>query len=240
MDESIKLKLLAGLPFEVKDICIIKPLTLKQIITIGWEQYNLYLSNLIAEVSDYNITDLDLSQYTYWDILMSSMCYSGKENQEMIIKAISIFLGKGIFFDKKTCLFYTDEGKQIDKNIFDEIRQILRWQNCVKENRQIEEKYADDRARQLAEKFKKYREKFKSKKDENAITLKNMISGISARHPSINLLNIWDLTLYQLYDQLSRLNLVDNYNFSFFLLPYSEDAGKNIKHWTTNIKEDDI
>lgn len=245
MNESVKLKLLKGTQFNIKkeneNICYIKPLTLCQIVDIGLDKYNLYLSSLVAEVSDYNIQDIDLSNYTYWDILINIMYYGDKSYYEAIIEAMSIFLDQEITFNKQEKLFYTQEGKTIDKDIFDEVKQILKWQNCLRNNSIEEEKYENERARKLAEKFKKFREQLKPKKSENSITLEDMISGVSARHSSINLYNIWDLTLYQLYDQFNRLNLVDNYNASIFLLPYSEDASKNIKHWaTTIIKEDDI
>lgn len=34
--------------------------------------------------------------------------------------------------------------------------------------------------------------------------LGNLISALAAAHPSLNILNIWDLTVYQLHDQITR------------------------------------
>lgn len=51
----------------------------------------------------------------------------------------------------------------------------------------------------------------KAKKKEqpsNDYTLPNIISAVCAKHSSLNLLNIWDLTILQLYDQFRRLNVI--------------------------------
>lgn len=42
--------------------------------------------------------------------------------------------------------------------------------------------------------------------DERALSLSSIISAVAARHHSLNILNIWDLTVYQLYDQFAQLN----------------------------------
>jgi hypothetical protein len=54
MHDDINLKLLAGLPLEIDNICSVYPLKLKDISSIGYSKYNLYLMNLIAEPKDFD------------------------------------------------------------------------------------------------------------------------------------------------------------------------------------------
>ena len=67
---------------------------------------------------------------------------------------------------------------------------------------------------QTAEKLlKKLRENARNNqtKPDRKMELANLISAVASRHSSLNLTNIWDLTVYQLYDQVKRLRYLDSY-----------------------------
>lgn len=40
----------------------------------------------------------------------------------------------------------------------------------------------------------------------------NIISALAAHHNSLNIINIWDLTVYQLNDQFKRQRYIDYYH----------------------------
>ena len=44
------------------------------------------------------------------------------------------------------------------------------------------------------------------------ITMTSMIDGVANKHPSLNLINIWEYTVYQLYHAYQRINRIDNEN----------------------------
>ena len=50
----------------------------------------------------------------------------------------------------------------------------------------------------------KKQEKKKNKLDKN-MTIPNIISALSNKHPSLNYTNIWDLTIFQLLDSFNRI-----------------------------------
>lgn len=61
-------------------------------------------------------------------------------------------------------------------------------------------------AAKIIEKLNKRKKaKEKSAKPDPKLELPNIISAISACHSSINILNIWDLTVYQVYDLFARM-----------------------------------
>lgn len=47
----------------------------------------------------------------------------------------------------------------------------------------------------------------KAKNQDGNIDLLNLISAVSARGCGYTLFDIWDLTVYQLYDQFARMNV---------------------------------
>ena len=69
-------------------------------------------------------------------------------------------------------------------------------------------KFKNDIAKKLYEqmqKANKEKEKQKNKKNDINLSLPNIISSVSSKHPSINLINIWELTIFQLLDCFNRL-----------------------------------
>lgn len=210
MDTSIKLKLLAGIPLNINDICVIKPLTLGQITNIGYKKYNIYLSNLVADITDFKIPDMDLSKYTYWDILMSNMYYGDDKYIDMILEAFSIFLdNKNIYYSKKESLFYINENKIIDKNIFSQIQEILKWQNCIE--KKDEPKLANSKAEEIRRKILKGKQDL-LKKENMEITFEDLVSVLAANGNNLNILNIWDLNMYQFNNQFNRMKMIEDYD----------------------------
>ncbi|MBO5524231.1 MAG: hypothetical protein J5986_11255 [Roseburia sp.] len=70
------------------------------------------------------------------------------------------------------------------------------------------------KAREIMKKLKKGRaEKAKSgKKTDTSTELGNIISAVANRHPSLNPVNIWELTVFQLWDSFFRLSNNQIYN----------------------------
>lgn len=76
-------------------------------------------------------------------------------------------------------------------------------------------KFKNNLARKLAEKMMKAKQNMReSKKLDLDLTIPNIISSISNMHPSLNYVNIWDLTIFQLLDAFNRMqgNLVYEIN----------------------------
>lgn len=97
--------------------------------------------------------------------------------------------------------------KSIDKGNFNNIITIIKIQNCIKEEE--EEKYnpANDMAKKFIEKFKK--NKADAPKPKKEYGLYEIISSISWK--TYIGIDVWELTIYQLYDAFNRVNIIDNY-----------------------------
>lgn len=137
-----------------------------------------------------------------------------------------------------------DEIMIVHRENFDDIVRVVKLQNYLeKPNSAIknEENPADEETKKLMEHMKKMREKVDAKKkaqkrqdDGDDIDISDIISAVSSRSNSINKLNVWDLTLYQLYDEYARLELIDNYDFSIRAMMAGAEK-IDLKHWSSKI-----
>lgn len=164
------------------------------------------------------------------------------------------FYKMGILYDDENGLIHTDEEvlryysneelKVINRENFDKIVEVVKMQNYISKpkNKVEEENPADEETRLLIEEMKRNREKVEAKKRQQQesdnknedIDITDIISAVSSKSNSINKLNIWDLTLYQLYDEYSRLELIDNYDFSIKAVMAGAEK-VDVKHWSSKL-----
>lgn len=138
-----------------------------------------------------------------------------------------------------------DDMKLITRDNFDQIVEIALIQNYLKKpvDKKKELNPADEATRSLMEQMDKMRKKVEEKKakkrqaesgDDDQITVATIISSVTAKSNSINKFNVWDLTLYALYDEYARLELIDNYDFSIrAMMAGAKDI--DLKHWSSKI-----
>lgn len=145
--------------------------------------------------------------------------------------------------DKKLDSLSEDEIRLIHRDNFDDIVEIVKLQNYLEKpsnKKESEENPADEETRKLMEHMKKMREKVEAKKkaqkqdDGQDIDISDIISAVSSKSNSINRLNVWDLTLYQLYDEYARLELIDNYDFSIRAMMAGAEK-VDLKHWSSKL-----
>lgn len=215
MNESIRLKLLKGSPFCVSNIKIL-PLTLEQIVDIGYDQYNLCLLNLISEPKDFHVSDsnLNLESVTTWDIIISNIIYGTNNYKDFIKNALELFIGEKIFINtSKECIYinYPKTNKILNRNNYEEFKNILKIQNCIKTKNQ-EEQFANKKAEEIMKKILKGRQSIQ--KNESEIYFDDLISTLAANGNGLNILNIWNLTLYQFNNQFNRMKMIEDYEIN--------------------------
>ena len=147
--------------------------------------------------------------------------------------------GEMIVNDEVLATIGEDDLLLIHRDNFDEIVDAIKLQNFLKKPEEAkEEKYADEETRLLMEKMKRDAERVEKLKkkgqEDEPIDLADIISAVSSKSYSLNELNIWQLTLYQLYQKYSRLELIDNYDFSVkAMMAGAENI--DLKHWSSKL-----
>lgn len=248
---DLKLKLLAGKEFYVDNICI-KPKTLRDIVDIGHEKYMAFLGILTTKAENYLDEDamkeirlISKDEITMLDVVVFSQ---DEEMLELFINACGFFLGVDtahVHYKSELGFVFGDintVGMEdliiVGKDNFREISYVIMYQNCVK-NPESSDFYRpkNDKAREIIEKLKKNREKVeKAKRAQNNgevdIDLHSIISSVSAKSPTISKFNIWDLYVYQLYDEYKRLEKISSYETSILAMMNGAKIN-DLKHWST-------
>lgn len=133
------------------------------------------------------------------------------ERKQNIMKILSlVFPQYKIQFTPRSMMFIREqETIMIDSDSFGELQEILRDVFCLNTASMDQRNFnpANDKAREIAEKLMKGRQKVAEQKGEaNASVFQQYISSISVGlHIPINYIN--DYTMFQLYDQVERYGL---------------------------------
>lgn len=139
-----------------------------------------------------------------------------------------------------------DEIKVVHRDNFDDIVEIIKLQNYLQKPNEIgrakELNAVDEATRELMLQMERNRKIVEDKKkaqkqadgDDDDIDISDIISAVGSKSNSINKLNIWDFTLYQIYDEYSRLELIDSYDFSIRAMMAGAEKVE-VKHWSSRI-----
>lgn len=202
-----KFALIAGDDIRWNDMITIRQPTLMDIRLVGYHKYQAYLSMLLIQkqnildmmgIDDPQLADnLDLYMILGADVSI----------RNMFIEALSFFIREPVSFDNDS--FYIGCIPATSR-VLDPIKSIICEMSYIKQDTPPEEpKFASKRAREIwlkTQKGKRDLEKAKHNKVDENMELPNLISAIAAEHYGYNLTNIWNLTVYQLYDQFARIN----------------------------------
>lgn len=249
--EDIQAKMQLGLPISIQsnfgiESCKVYPFKYDEIVSLGINKYSNSYVNMFclktSEIIKLQETDKNnefvkmriLSLYDFW-IKQSKFNKGYQEHFKLILK---LFLKKTVEFQEDLGIFYIEEfieGKIITEALFNTIGAIIKRQNYIFEKEDIRA-----RSKKLAEmkqKIADMKKKYNLDKDKG-ISLPTIISSVCSKHPSINLLNIGGLSLYGIYDQYVRLNLIDRYEIGMnALLQGASKEDVDLQHWTSDIKD---
>lgn len=201
------LTLISGVDIQVSDGIVIRQPKLRDICKpdIGEARYNTYVSVFDLTVADvFGGDDAALPAALLEHMHIFDVLIGIDEHRHILLDALNFFLATTVVYDDAKHLVVTSDGIQITRDVFDAIAPIVLQINCVQQKRDTAKTYANQRAKRIFEKIQKAKEqqKRRGKSDPN-YTIPNIVSKLSSKHPSYNLLNIWDLTIYQLYDQFA-------------------------------------
>ena len=229
-DDSLDIAFLLGKDIHLNGIGVLECKKINDLHDVGFENYNKYLSCLcitsddIYELFEWNDEFQNIDPY---DFILANALYN-QEYFDNVVNGLSFFLQEEFKFNEGG-FFESVTKNSINKSNFNFFIDILRKQNCVnQESKKMTPK--NEAQKKMFIKLKKARAKY-NKQDNNVI---DIISSVCAKHPSISLFNVGELSMYQLIDQYKRLNAIDEYFISINSLMHgaSNDDIK-VKHWSS-------
>lgn len=221
-------ELLSPDPIYVEKVGNILSPKLKDISSIGIKTYQYYLSLLLMEndVFDLLTSNLEIAdalQYALNFFIQEKVYFSGTDN---------FFI---VQTDEKTTGLITRENYPLICNLICQRNYIT-----SKETTDLT-KVKNKKAQEIMKKLQKGRaEKAKQTKADKNMELGNIISAVANKSHSLNILNIWDLTVFQLWDCFSRLSNNNVYTIqSMSVAAYgNKDNHFDFNSWFKRINDD--
>jgi len=219
-EQTIKLRLLAGLPIDIADAGLFRAPTLWRIAEIGEAHYNRLVSALLFDASQLAGGGTDDRQ-TFE--LLFAYCYYNDSFRLLVLEAMELF------FQRRAAL--SIEGKQmqivleerestdaapaagrIDAGNFNRLQAVVKLANHMKLASGPEFAPANPKAKAMIERIVHARRNKPASKP--TMNLHSIVSGMAWRSPNLSIASMMDLTIYQLYDGFFRLEAIDQYHFT--------------------------
>ena len=217
-------ELLSPDPVQVPSVGGVKSPTLREISSLGYNTYRHYLAVLSLDLDSYLsmtgmselyalLSEEEKTKMTLFDLLLSS-----PPSCALIQNMLDFFMeGTGTFSESQHAfLVCADDGQTglITRENYLTVCDLIGQRNYLKPRRGEDlSKVKSKKALEIVKKLQKGRaEKEKLAKTDQNMELGNIISAVANRSQSLHILNIWDLTVYQLWDCFSRLSGNNLYN----------------------------
>lgn len=206
--------------------------TLKEISEITFEKFNAYEYFLMLSPETYytefkndkdkgefwkSLTEDEQNGITVYDVITKDdairSIYIEMFNFFFVEKVIYhegffILLKENIAIDNPNDIEQDQIRGVIAKENISQVINLLQQICCINDEEESEDavKFKNNIAKKIYEKMSKAKkENKKTKKADVNLSMPNIISAISNKHPSLNYLNIWDLTIFQLLDSFEKL-----------------------------------
>lgn len=231
-EKDLNLMLLMGTPIPIDGGLSLHVPKLRDIITMGESRFNECLSGLLFDKS--NIDGLNDDRLTNFEVLFA-YCFHNAEFKNIIFNGLKLIFKEEAQMgdDGSNVFFYFDDSRKIDLSNFDVIQRVLKKANHIKVDKEPEFNPANSRAAQMIELIKKGKKN--KPKPKETMNLHSIISGMAWKSNAVNIFNIFDLTIYQLYNGFYTTENIDNYHHTLSGVYAGTVDGKEIKfdqiHW---------
>lgn len=212
--------LISGMPFEYKGLLIYPP-TLGDIANMRYQTYESYLSIFFLSVMDIgSLLGVQNESIPPTTTALQLITYI-PDLRDALLQSLSFFIREEILYSDEFGYYSIREDgiKYISIDDIREIRSIVLQLCNIQDTAETQPvKFKNEKARQIYEKIQKKKAEKQAKaavsKDSLSMSLPNLISAVAACSPTYNYFNIWQMTVYQFYDQFARMN--DNLQLKIF------------------------
>lgn len=224
------LTLISGIDVPIPEIGVnIHQPTIREIAYIGEKSFYEAAQTIIIQKEDFingleNITQEDktaLSQMSNFEIFLKLVEANPLSNTKVQMLLSLLFPDFNSSIEERFIFLVNPKEQKnilINDSNFEILQEIITTILCLQSGNTKEEfNPQGDRAREIAEKIKRGRERaarLKGEKRQQSSFLSKYISGLGIGTNTLNIHNVLDLTIYQLLNQLERYGLYTQYNIS--------------------------
>ena len=239
---DIRLALMCGTDIPVPELqtAIHQP-TIKEISYIGEQEFFIGLQTLSINKNMLTQGNSVLENTTNFQIFMTIMKeQETKDKKDAVINLFQlIFPGSQVIFTPMSILL-NKEGQQtlVDENNFDILQEIIKQIFCVNSGPMDQATFnpADEKAREIAEKLMRGRQRVAEQKGEtNSSAFGRYLSILTIGLNAMPLSEAMNLTMYQMYDLVERYTLYLNWDLDIRTRLAGGKSDSQPDDWMKNI-----
>ena len=212
MQEFDKLFLLSGKDLKINGDITVRHPTISEIVDLGEFQYQFLLNPFVTKPEDYmveyddaGVNYLDVDPYDQFYELFQAGVENGVDYEWLLGCSKFAFYNNG----EEPIVINMGGDIVINRDIYTVISSFLKKIN----NYPTTNKYNPSSALTRRLIIENEREEKKSRKSQDS-QLADFISAVAWKdNGGINILNIWNLHIYQFFDAIQRISSLDNYKF---------------------------
>lgn len=230
----------ADLPVPQCQLVVHQP-TIKEISLIGEKNYFtgaqcLTLNKSMFVVEGKNVLG-DLNNFQIFMMVMGEK--EAKEKKDATIQTLQLVCPnyKTAFTPRSLVLMSPDHSITIDENNFDYFQDVLRLIFCSKNGPMDQQSFNPQggKAQEIAQKLMRGRDRIaKEKGGSNASVLSQYVSILSVGL-GLNMLDVINLTMFQVYDLIERYGLYMDWNIDLRSRLAGGKPDKNPENWMKNL-----
>lgn len=154
------------------------------------------------------------------EVKMFDILKEDKNIRDIYVEIFNFFFIERVVFEEDFFIILKDKSKGLSvdnvqgvicSEIFDDILDIICQLCCINDKKTTEKlSFKNNLAKKLYERMQKAQAEKRDNENTN-LTIPNIISSVTAKHPSLNYINIWNLTIFQLFDNFNRIRMNETY-----------------------------
>ena len=249
------LKFQKGSPVFIEDICAVYPATLGQIVDLGYDKFQTYLSVITAtkpigqKQQDSELKKM-MEQLTDFQFILL-MAHIDIAMNENLKGAFRFFTHEEATFSMEPPMIFVgplEDRRALNESTFYDLQRLLRRMYFLEQEGEEIIIYEDDlpEVKKLKQQMRENREKVRRAKankntsDGSDLKFSDLIGSIAINDCGLNMSNIWDITYYAFHDQLKRMGWRDQFNINQkAALAGAKLKKSQLKHWMRSIASSD-
>lgn len=235
-----RLALMTGIDIPIPELQVtIHQPTIKEISMIGEQDFFIGIQMLCIDKKMYIEDESLLANTTNFQIFMTMLNDQQMADKKQAIQQVLTLLfpqAKIIFTPRSILLNINQENIIIDEGNFEQLQNILIQQFCLQGSGQEQYNPTDKKAREIAQKLMKARQKVaKLKATENSGSMFTQYLSVLTIGTSLTLKDVMELTMYQLYDLIERYSMYLNWDIDIRSRIAGAKGDKPVENWMKQI-----
>ena len=235
-----RLALMTGVDIPIPELQVtIHQPTIKEISMIGEQDFFIGIQMLCIDKKMYIEDESLLDNTTNFQIFMTMLNEQQMADKKQAVQQVLTLLfpqTKIIFTPRSILLNINQENIIIDEGNFEQLQDVLIQQFCLQGSGQEQYNPKDKKAREIAQKLMKARQKVaKLKATENSGSMFTQYLSVLTIGTSLTLKDAMELTMYQLYDLIERYSMYLNWDIDIRSRMAGAKVDKPVENWMKQI-----